>query len=358
MLIYGIVLCGSLAICYLFGERHRRLCAFSIGIFMAIMAFNMDVHPSSDLNRYYYYLDFFREMTWSECWLFSIVSNNPIHYISLLLCSRLPNNQLYTAIITFIDYFLIIKLIGNVCDDRALNKRYYLSSILFVLLNLNFFLVSNVIRIFLVFVVFFYCLYEESVRKRHKVICWIVYVVLVFYHYAMILLVVARIFAAFMKSTLTRRGFAYKIFIVLLAIAGCIILFRTSLGGYITDKIIDYSDYSVRGTWQTIMGTIQFIMVGTMLFFAPNDLELGIKSYKLTIVALFIINLLSLNNYQMILRFGNAMVISSPVLHMYLYKSNDNCNALNRLRIFEFVNCVGTLIVFTYTMVYYYHTFL
>ena len=152
--------------CWLYGDRHRTWCAVSIALFAAIMSYYMEVNVSSDLNRYYYYLDFYREMSIKEASVFAILRNNPIHHLSLVLFSRLPNNQLYCSAFTFIDYFLIMKLLENVCDDNKICKQTYTLGALFILTNLNFILVSNVVRIFFVFALFFYLLYEETVRKK------------------------------------------------------------------------------------------------------------------------------------------------------------------------------------------------
>ncbi len=358
MVSYGIVLCGSLTVCYLFGEKHRRLCAFIIGLLMAILAFTMDVHPLSDLNRYYFYLDFFRNKSFGESLLFSITRNNPLHYISVMLCSRFSNNQMYTAIITYITYFLVVKLVGNVCNDCSLTKKHYLVSVSFILLNLNFFLVANVVRIFLVFAVFFYCLYEEGIRKKHRILCWIIYLLLVLYHYAMLILIVARIISIIMQANRTLWEIIYKTIIILIVLVGCAILINSPLGGYIIGKIIDYSDYTVRGTLQTIIGVIQFVMVGTMIFSTQSNFSLNIKPYKLTLIALIGINLFTLGNYQMILRFGNAMIMSASVLYMCLYQRDGNSFSFYNLRVFEFATCIGTVLVFAYTMIYYYYTFL
>lgn len=358
MVSYGIIFCVSLAVCYFFGEKHGRLCAFIIGLLMAVLAFSMDVHPSSDLNRYYYYLDFFRDQSFKKSFLFAIIQNNPLHYISLMLCTVFANNQMYTAVFTFIDYFLVLKLVGNTCNDYNLSKKHYLVCVAFVLMNLNFFLVVNVIRIFFVFAVFFYCLYEESIRKKHKILCIIIYVMLVFYHYAALILLAARIFSIIMNTSRHTWGYTIKMSIIALAFVGYAVLINTSFGGYVSSKIMAYSDYTVRGTWQTIIGIIQFVMVGTMSFSKQRECFLDIKSYKLVIIALIVINILTLDNYQMILRFGNAMIMGASGLYMCLYHRDDDCFSLSNMRVFECVNCIGTVIVFAYTMIYYYYTFL
>ena len=359
MLNYGIALICSVAACCLLGNRkYRWICSIFIGLVMAILAFNMDVHASSDLNRYYYYLDFFRDRSILDSLRFAIAKSNPLHFVSMILFSKFSNNQIYTAVITFVDYFLIVKLVGNVCNDYNLSKRCYVFGVTFILLNLNFFLLANVVRIFFVFAVFFYCLYEEAIRRRHKVLCWCIYIALVFYHYAMVILIAARVFSIIISIPRSKKSMVYKMLFGVAVLIGVTVLINSPLGGYIIGKTEDYSNYMVRGYRQTIIGIIQFAMIMMMIFAGTRFNIRKLSGYDLTLIALGIFTLISFSNYQMILRFGNAMVMASGFCYMTLYKDNNSVFDLRRLRFFEVVNILGSTVTFAYTMIYYYRNFL
>lgn len=359
MIKYFIALVLSLLVCCLFGNKKRNVCAISIAFFMAILAFSMEVVDTSDLNRYYDYLDYYRGCSIQEAFSFAILKNNPFHHLIMMMFSNFSNNQMFPAIMTFVIYFLTVKLAGNVCDDNKLDRRVYVISVAFILLNLNFILVSNVIRIFFVFAVFFYCLYEESVRKNHKVICWIVYFLLVFYHYAALILIIARILGSIVNNASPNRSkIMYKAILLVSLVLGLAILFNTPLGSYVINKINGYTDYTTRGYWQTIVGWMQFAMVLCMLASNRKSKTESEGTYVSTIIMLFLVNLIMYSNYQMILRFGNAMAMCSCVPIALLYRSEPFVFNLRKCRIFEIVACMGSLIVFAYTMVFYYHVFL
>lgn len=359
MINYFITMLLALLVCYLLGDKHRGICALCVGILMAILAYNMELVDTSDLNRYYYYLDFYREQPIKDVFSFAISKNNLLHHLVMILFSRLPDNHLFTATITFVVYYLVFGLLANASDDNQLSKRAYIVGAAFILLNLNFILVSNVIRIFLVFAVFFYCLYEEGVRRKHKILCWVVYFLLIFYHYAALILIVARIIGSISDiSSMDNTRIIYKWILFIVSIIGLVILFNSPLGNYVINKLGDYSDYATRGSLQTIVGWMQFAMILCMLL-SDNIFKIGTKkTYALVIIILFFVNLIMYSNYQMILRFGNAMVMCAGVPIASLYKNGTVALNLSKCRIFEAVACMGSLAIFTYTMIYYYHIFL
>ena len=156
----------------------------------------------------------------------------------------------------------------------------------------------------------------------------------------------------------TKKNFFKTFLLIAILLFFVMFFYKTALASYIISKLNDYSDYTVRGTGQTIVGIIQFAMVLKMASSRESRDQVQGKEYSCTMIGLSIINLFSFSNYQMILRFGNAMIIGSSVIYMSLYKKEHITFNMHKCRTFELVIFLASTLVFAYTMIYYYNNFL
>lgn len=174
---------------------------FIATIMLSVVAFNFDPIKAlfnngnyTDLVRFYKVMDNCRILGWQY------ISNHP-DYNSLFLAriyvyfSSLFNwNGIIAAITCFICYILVFSVIYKFGMKENCKKNILILVSVFFLITMNFKMTIANIRSPIVFCVFFYLIYIELIEKKHKLLCWIGYILLCFMHQVALFIIIIRIF--------------------------------------------------------------------------------------------------------------------------------------------------------------------
>lgn len=310
MLVYLIFVMVSLLIGLCIKKKCFGVYIFILAIGLAFLAFNMDVHPKSDLVNHYNRMELFRsnEITIQDM----LKKLNAGTHLLFWLLSFFPINAYLQAFSVFVCYMLMFRLAYNVCKDNDAPKAVYLLCIMMILLSYNFYVMANSIRMWLVFSAFFYLLYNEIIRKKKKLLVWIGYIALVLFHYGALFLLVGRM-VAIAYSSVKKMTLPKWIILVICGIGGIVFLCSSYFSTYVVAKIQDYSVYATRGTWQTIIG---FVRISTVCILIKKTFKKVDENYReFFVVLLFVcaIPVLLFTNYVLILRFGDAVIAASSI---------------------------------------------
>lgn len=341
-----------------FKKENYRIYGVVITVMLAFLAYHIEVLPTSDLTRHFSNIDMYRSMNFTKALSVCLSKDNPMTHIVFFIFSRFEDDRIFPAVMVFISYLLMINLICNACEDMKLEKNIYNLCLAFLLLNYNFYLLTNAIRMWFVFSVFFYCLYEESVRKKHRIFCWIIYCLLVLFHYASLILVLCRFVSFVTKGSLSSSR---KLLISILAVIALVLIVlyisTTDFSIFVMEKIDSYEEYSKRGTWQTIAGWIKILMVVLMIISVRRFKENPNSYYNLTILLVFILNISQISNYQMVLRFSDGMMAcASVILCQYMIKKTA-ANSKD-ITVYDGAIFLGTAVNFAATMILCYAKYL
>lgn len=347
-MVYYII--AALLVSYLYkvlGFKYNRIfCIIAAAIF-GFLAFHMVVSENSDLYRHIARISYYRTMNFNESMKVAFTNDNQISHVVYFLFSRLLDSRWYTASIVFLSYYLIFRLINNISEDFVVHKSVPFFCIIFVLTNFNFFMLANCIRMWFSFAVFFYFLYEESVRKRNRIISWIIYVLLIFFHYGVLIMVLCRIISAvFINYKQKGKGLFLSFFSVIVLIALSLFIEQTQLGELISRKTDSYNLYTVRGTWQTISGWFKILAVIAPILIISEIRSSIIKVPCIVLIGLFIVNIIQANNFTMVLRFGDAFVIASSFMIISYYSIKKRKISIKSVNIPELFFVLGSLLNF------------
>lgn len=359
-MVYYIIATLIVAFLYrMLGYKYNRtFCIIAAAIF-GFLAFHMVVYESSDLYRHISRISLYRTMNFNESMKIVFANNNPISHVVFFLFSRLLDNRWYTASIVFLSYYLIFRLINNISEDLVVHKSIPFFCIIFVLTNFNFYMLANCIRMWFSFAIFFYFLYEESVRKRNKIISWIIYVLLTFFHYGVLIMVLCRIIGSiFINYKQKGKGLYLSFFSIIVLIALTLFIEQTQLGELISTKTVSYNLYTVRGTWQTISGWFKLLAVIAPILIMPEIRKSIMNMPCIVLIGLFIVNIIQVNNFTMVLRFGDAFVIASSFMIISYYSIKKRKISMRSVRIPELFFALGSLLNFCMILVLCYGKYL
>lgn len=357
MYTYLLACIAILSIYQLLGKKRYNIFCVIASIIFGYLALHMLYTPESDLHRHISRIQWYKNMGFVQSLLFSLKQDNVLTHVSYSFATIFNNEQMYSACFVFFTYFLIFKLINNVCSDYKISKKIEFILILYILTNFNYFMLANSIRMWFVFAAFFYLLYEESCRNKKRVLCFVCYVLLVLFHYSALILLLVRLLSfIILKYRNAFNGIFFTILSIVVGGVGIYVLRKTNLGSLIENKIINYSNYSIRGTWQTISGWFKILIIVFPLIFNSRLRKKGLVIPNYILLSLLLINIIQYENYQMVLRFGDAFAIASPLVLVPYYVNKNKVFSLKRLDIYEFIFLIGAVCNFLLILIFCYNT--
>lgn len=169
---------------------------------------------------------------------------------------------------------------------------------------------------------------------------------LILYHYGAIILVLSKLLSFVILKYKNAVNGIFTITIAGASILGLYLLKGTVLGNLVENKIGGYASYSIRGTWQTVSGWFRILGVTLPLVLNVKlrKKELIVPNYVLLI--LLIINIVQFRNYQMVLRFGDAFVIASPLTIVPYYANKNKIFSLQKIGVYELAFLLGAMLNF------------
>lgn len=295
---------------------------------LSLLAYYVVVTDNMDLYRYTGIMEYIR-IKGFDWGLRTYGPSNPLAFIFLYGVSMLKDDALLAPIAVAITYGLSFALLYKSTKrfNASLTDTYI--ALVFFMFNMNYCYVIDVVRIYIAFAIMAYFVYMDVVEKKHRLLCFVVYGALCYFHYVMAIFVILRVLLILTRrfkgalSALVSFVVPIVIFIAYKFIEGFDgenLLFNVA-----NDKLMGYKDYEVFGIWQFIASMVRvvvFIAICFMGKWANKELQndtlirdlnhSNIKQTKLYIkrnsdlltYILYIVLtvLLFITNYQFVLR--------------------------------------------------------
>ncbi len=298
-------------------EKHLQFYAFVSALVIGYISYFIIVPETSDMYRHFQEIDYFRKIGWAWHNSENRINTNLGTLIVFYIFSLLPNNAIFLFSIPFLSYFLIFKLIIMIFNDYNYSKNWLFTASLFATFSFSYFYLIFSVRTWIMFIVFFYTLYIEMIREKHIFTCWICYFFLILFHYSAIILVCLRFFFLiidFKANTWIEK--IKKYFLLLIILFLVILSFKLRVFSIIIMKYNNYKTYNVYGMWQIfscIGKTMGCVLMVICLWQKKWDKIR--QNYSKFILGVFIIICFFANNYQILLRFSDCLIIASiPIL--------------------------------------------
>ena len=261
-------------------KKNLKLFFMLSTVVLSILAYHIVAFEASDLYRYIGTMDLCREMGWE--WIYKYYGpHNPLTYGFLYVISLLNNDAILPALAVAITYGLSFVLLYKTSKRLQSSFSEITIAYWFLILNMNFMYVATVIRFYIAFAIMAYFLYMDIVEKKNRPLCFFVYFVLCYFHYAMLVFLLLRIVFIFSRKL---KGFLSGISTILVPVVLMVgYTFIDKFGGGIgslfksaSDKLQGYENYEVFGIWQFLASMIRvavFIAVCILAVLVCNKMR-------------------------------------------------------------------------------------
>lgn len=206
MILFGIYIILSVLLIYSSQEEALKRNIKIVSFGFALLAFFQTVDSQSDLMVAFSHLDNIRSSGWGY---FGSIANRSSYFtgkpalqLYFYILSLLPVNNLYSSISMLIAYLCVLKASLYASDFYGASLKQKKMLLIFCILALDFFDASNGVRNVLSFAVFIYCLVNELLLKKNKILCWVGYTAAALFHPAALVLVMLRILLIIKKRWL------------------------------------------------------------------------------------------------------------------------------------------------------------
>lgn len=249
-------------------------------IVLATLAYHIVAFETSDLYRYIGTMDLCREMGWE--WIYKYYGpHNPLTYGFLYVVSMFNNDAILPALAVAITYGLSFVLLYKTSKRLQSSFSEITIAYWFLILNMNFMYVATVIRFYIAFAIMAYFLYMDIVEKKNRPLCFLVYFILCYFHYAMLVFLFLRIVFTFSRKL---KGFLSGIGTILIpAVLMAGYSFIDKFGGGISslfksasDRLQGYENYEVFGIWQFLASMVRvavFIVICVLAVLVCNKMR-------------------------------------------------------------------------------------
>ncbi len=298
---------------YMFFRKFPRLYFLFACLLLSYLSYHVVVAPYGpmDLSQHYHALNVIHALHWGNLWEVLRESPRPLFILYLYVISFLGNNSWLPAITVFLGYFFITTIIYKYSKRLKSNQILPFFCFIFVLLNFNYNWLLSGIRNYLAFSMLALCLYMELIERKYKLVCWVIYVSICFFHFIMLVFLWLRILLIF-RNKIT-SVFIYVLILCSILLAPLCLdyfkLFNLPLFDIAVKKQIAYQNYNTFGKVQWVICLAKLFAIVSVyfycVFYRKAYKEKDYDAYVLMVICL-VVGLT--NQYQFFLRTTDFLV--------------------------------------------------
>lgn len=318
-------------------KKHQKLYYAITALTLAALAYFVVPLYEMDLYRYINVMGYFRKKGFH--WAMSQYGgSNPVATLFFYAMSLFPNDKFLPATAVLIVYGFSLALLYKASKQLKVSSAVTNIAFVFLMLNLNYCYVIDVVKIYIAYAVLAYFLYIDLIEKKRRPLCFAVYIILCYFHYAIMIVLLLRIIFLITSNLKGILSFSTTLFVPFMLFLGYKFLdnFTGNLSLFISasDKIDVYKEYATFGIWQFLASEIKvfiFIIIGIATQIVYSELKKRRASHKISenfriatninkystfcmYITLSVITFIT--NYQYVLRtpYLIQILISVPVL--------------------------------------------
>lgn len=299
---------------------------------------------SADLFRHFETINMYREagVDW-------VIENrlglNPLTHLLFYVFSLFGEPRIYPVFCTLVTYGFCFLILYRASKFYSLKRSVIALLAVFLLFNWNYLHVVSNCRIFILYAIVAFFFYMEFIENRLHKSAIVVYVASVFYHYAILLVVVPRFMLYFYKPANKTIYLWAILFILFFAYFGAS-NYQTIFFESVSDKVEGYKHYETFGKWQFLNSLISVLLCCFYAIKKKNYL-VNIKRYCILFWLIVIPIFLQISNFEVIYRESNLIVTLSIVLFSQILHRNDD-NLMRNVIVLQ------SIFTITYSFLYVY----
>lgn len=355
-------------------KKHRKFYYAITAIMLAALAYFVVPLQEMDIYRYTNMMEYFRKKGFH--WAMSEYGEtNPAAVVFFYCVSLFPNNGFLPAVSVLIVYGFSLALLYKASKRLNVSNGAVNTVFLFFMLNFNYCYVIDVVKIYIAYAVLAYFLYIDLIEKRRRPLCFAVYILLCYFHYAVVLILLLRIIFLLTSKLKGAVSLITTVFIPFILLLGYKFLDNftgdLSILTSVSDKIEDYKGYETFGVWQFLASVIRvgmFIIIGIAVPIVYNELKClnrskniginlrtasNVNQYSTFCMYITLSVITFITNYQYVLRtpYFIQILISVPVLFVLFYLKKFNRRYYSAC---SFLIAVESFAHFAYLLIYVY----
>ncbi|WP_294782891.1 hypothetical protein [uncultured Eubacterium sp.] len=240
----------------------------------------------------------------------------------LFAISRLKIKELLPVVTGIITYGLLFNRIKNIARDFVMPNYCMALGISIVLIFIDFRDISC-IRNILAYVIFAFAIYQDLVKKKRQVFCFIIYILLCTFHMACLILLAIRLLLLLSNKYL--KGLATILLIGIFPMGEVIMNFVGKFSGsaYLSRLAYKIHVYRFGRTEYNWHGAIMFFLILAVFFVGflyvqKNIREIRIKNYSTFCIYVIAFTLGASSQYDILLR-NIELIVILLLPHMMLF---------------------------------------
>lgn len=336
-------------------KKHKTLYCFLIAFGLAAIAYNFRPfdNQNTDILRHWENMDNTTRMTLEDVDGHRIFSGLPGYYLLLKLFSFAKSKYLLQTVSTLVGYFACLFIIRKF--DDAENRKISLLTVFTALSCISFLGFCSGIRQYLVFYTFLLLFYMETVMKKHRIICWCVYFILITFHTSVAFIIVLRVLCSFKKDSAIKFASVLLLFWSTLRDVTVEFISNNFMGNTIADKILELAGFYEENASKIIVPLfvwkIVFLIFCTVVvYFIFNKYDetdtVVTKKYLSFALLSCAFSWGSILEYDVFSRFSVlSFMLVIPLIPTWFKKINSNFKEICRWGLTAF-----SLLVFIYSM--------
>ena len=282
--------------------KNRNRFYFITVIGFCLLALIVNPTPDMDLYKHYETLDFMRNASLDQIlsMQYTQYEGLPVFAISFYLISKLGYNKILLVIAYFIDYGCQFKILSMVKEDFNISKKGERWAYNLIILLTNAMGLTG-IRNMIAFTLCSMMIYYDVVRKKHRILSWVIYIAMCLFHESTLVIVLLRV-AIMLPNWKIFQLIQISIIVwpqLINIISKWMVNFKGVFWSKLLQKMILYS-YSPDQDFAALGGTMGFIRlflellivvsVLVLVFIESKNNVIGTKYFRLYLfIALFCI---------------------------------------------------------------------
>nr|WP_288720413.1 EpsG family protein [uncultured Blautia sp.] len=183
------------------GYQNWKSSVFCIAYSMAVFAYCYEPTVDSDLVRYHQVIQQVKGMSFVDALNYNLYGEGNLYTFMAIswVLGKLSQPNLLQAISVFSVIYIAVYVNYRIAIDYKFKNKDSFYSLLFLLLNLNFYILVNNVRNIFAFSLICYAVFRELYLKKKNIFTILLYIIPCFMHASAILLVLFRLILPFTK---------------------------------------------------------------------------------------------------------------------------------------------------------------
>ena len=182
-------------------KKHQKVYIVCISLAFGSIAYGYQARSLTDIVRYWEMVEEYmsRNISLAEAFQSGFYGSDSVETLWLVnvflwLSSKIQDQRIIPALSTFFVYYISMSMTCRVCEDTGIDRKQMVFYILFILVALNLYAITNNVRNVLAFLMVSYGAFYDVYLHKRNIGVWMLYILPIFIHTSAIIFLILRLF--------------------------------------------------------------------------------------------------------------------------------------------------------------------